>query len=111
MLKFDKSLTDLTLNEYGAALEEYKNSFDTYAVTIMLSSGHTVNMNTDGIIRDNNGNYTIKINNTSNLSTHNAWKPEGMNSDVIDKNVYIERIDVFKVEFNGNFNKNILLPN
>ena len=111
MLKFDKSLTDLTLNEYGAALEEYKNSFDTYAVTIRLSSGHTVNMNTDGIIRDNNGNYTIKINNTSNLSTHNAWKPEGMNSDVIDKNVYIERIDVFKVEFNGNFNKNILLPN
>ncbi|UTD04492.1 RHS repeat-associated core domain-containing protein [Treponema denticola] len=111
MLKFDKSLTDLTLNEYGAALEEYKNSFDTYAVTIRLSSGHTVNMNTDGIIRENNGNYTIKINNTSNLSTHNAWKPEGMNSDVIDKNVYIERIDVFKVEFNGNFNKNILLPN
>ncbi|UTC61762.1 hypothetical protein E4O05_09465 [Treponema sp. OMZ 787] len=111
MLKFDKSLTNLTLNEYGVALEEYKNSFDTYAVTIRLSSGHTVNMNTDGIIRDDNGNYMIKINNTSNLSTHNAWKPGGMDGDVIDKNIYIQRVDVFKVEFNGNFNKNILLPN
>nr|WP_253677051.1 RHS repeat-associated core domain-containing protein [Treponema sp. OMZ 788] len=95
--EFAFSVQGSSLNFYGKLLENLKSSDRTYAVTIRLSSGHTVNLNSDGIQKDSNGNYTLKINNTSENSNHNYWRPNGMTSDVIDNSDYILRIDIFSI--------------
>ena len=96
-MSFYKSLNNISLNEYGSELEKLSKSEDLYAITIRVSNkygGHTVNMNSDGIIVDTEDNYTIKINNTS----EKGYLPSTVVNDIITDSSAIIRIDIFKIE-------------
>ena len=96
-MSFYKSLNNISLNEYGSELEKLSKSGDLYAITIRVSNkygGHTVNMNSDGIIVDAEDNYTIKINNTS----EKGYLPSTVVNDIITDSSAIIRIDIFKIE-------------
>ena len=96
-MSFYKSLNNISLNEYGSELEKLSKSEDLYAITIRVSNkygGHTVNMNSDGIIMDTEDNYTIKINNTS----EKGYLPSTVVNDIITDSSAIIRIDIFKIE-------------
>lgn len=93
-VKLKTSLSNLDINSYGKQLEDIKNSKEKlYAITIRLSTGHTVNLNPDGIIKNDLSEYSLKVNNTSD----GKYLPKGVKNCVITNEKDIKRIDIFEI--------------